>query len=153
MPCALTAARVPRSALQTLGHLLHPGILSPPKRFKMAVCSRVLSGRTLQRAITKSRSTRGVMVVAARARAYHSSTLLQSAPAGARMSPQEVQDTLRMNQYTSGEQFIPPDESGNSSCPVKSFDMNVLRSNNPIEDSHAEAIIRVGSKVRPWSNL
>jgi len=86
------------------------------------------------------------MVVAARARAYHSSTLLQSAPAGARMSPQEVQDTLRMNEYTSGEQFIPPDGSGNSSCPVKSFDMNVLRSNNPIEDSHAEAIIRVGSK-------
>ena len=65
------------------------------------------------------------------------------------MSPQEVQDTLRMNEYTSGEQFISQDTvtGGDASCPVKSFDMNVLRSNNPIEDSHAEAIIRLGSKV------
>jgi len=69
--------------------------------------------------------------------------------AGARMSPQEVQDTLRMNEYTSGEQFISQDTvtGGDASCPVKSFDMNVLRSNNPIEDSHAEAIIRLGSKA------
>ena len=54
-----------------------------------------------------------------------------------------------MNEYTSGEQFISQDTvtGGDASCPVKSFDMNVLRSNNPIEDSHAEAIIRLGSKV------
>ena len=112
----------------------------------MAVCSRALSGRTLQRAITKSR-LRVVATGGRPPRGYHTSALLRSAPAGARMSPQEVQDTLRMNEYTSGEQFIPPDGTGNSSCPVKSFDMNVLRSNTPIEDSHAEAIIRVGSKV------
>ena len=67
---------------------------------------------------------------------------------GGGMSPQEVLKTLQKNEYASGEQFIPREGPyGDSTCPVRSFDMNMLKSNNPIEDSHAQAIIRVGSKV------
>ena len=65
------------------------------------------------------------------------------------MSPQEVLKTLQKNEYASGEQFIPREGPySDSTCPVRSFDMNMLKSNNPIEDSHAQAIIRVGSKVK-----
>jgi len=69
-----------------------------------------------------------------------------AAAAGARLSPQEVTETLRRNEFTSGEQFIAAG-AGNENCPVKSFDTNTLRSNLPTEDAHAEAIIRFGSKA------
>eukprot|EP00096_Caligus_rogercresseyi_P009208 TRINITY_DN3089_c0_g1_i1.p1 TRINITY_DN3089_c0_g1~~TRINITY_DN3089_c0_g1_i1.p1 ORF type:complete len:470 (-),score=135.61 TRINITY_DN3089_c0_g1_i1:798-2207(-) len=54
-----------------------------------------------------------------------------------RFTPQEVSRILRVNEYTSGE-FSP------GSGPVKSFDLNSLKSNNPIEDSHAEAVLHGG---------
>ena len=40
--------------------------------------------------------------------------------------------TLRANEYTNTD--LPPG-------PVKSYDMNTLRSNNPIEDAHSEALL------------
>ena len=43
---------------------------------------------------------------------------------------------LRANEFTSED--ISVDGNG----PVKAFDMNSLRSNNPIEDSHNEAVVR-----------
>ncbi|XP_040581537.1 pyruvate dehydrogenase [acetyl-transferring]-phosphatase 1, mitochondrial [Lepeophtheirus salmonis] len=56
-----------------------------------------------------------------------------------RFTPQEVTRILRSNEFTSGE-FSP------GTGPVKSFDINSFKSNNPIEDSHAEGLLKVGSK-------
>jgi len=53
----------------------------------------------------------------------------------AKLAPAEVTSILRANEYSSNE--LP-------SGPVKSFDMNTLQSNNPIEDSHSEAILTIG---------
>ena len=43
---------------------------------------------------------------------------------------------IRANEFTSEDISV----QGNG--PVKAFDMNSLRSNNPIEDSHNEAVVR-----------
>jgi len=53
----------------------------------------------------------------------------------AKLAPAEVTNILRANEYTSTD--LPHG-------PVKSFDMNTLQSNNPIEDSHSEAVLTVG---------
>jgi len=53
----------------------------------------------------------------------------------AKLAPAEVTTILRANEYTNTD--LPPG-------PVKSYDMNTLQSNNPIEDSHSEAILKVG---------
>lgn len=50
----------------------------------------------------------------------------------AKLAPNEVTNILRANEYTHTD--LPPG-------PVKSFDMNTLQSNNPIEDAHAEALL------------
>jgi len=50
----------------------------------------------------------------------------------AKLTPAEVTNILRGNEYTNHNL---PDG------PVKSFDTNTLQSNNPIEDSHAEALL------------
>jgi len=49
----------------------------------------------------------------------------------AKLAPAEATGILRANEYSCLD--LPPG-------PVKSFDMNTLQSNNPIEDSHAEAL-------------
>jgi len=54
----------------------------------------------------------------------------------AKLTPAEVTNILRANEYT---------ETDLPTGPVKSFDMNTLQSNNPIEDSHAEAILTMGN--------
>lgn len=54
----------------------------------------------------------------------------------AKLTPAEVTNILRANEYTNTD--LPPG-------PVKSFDTNTLQSNNPIEDSHAEAVMTSGS--------
>jgi len=54
----------------------------------------------------------------------------------AKLAPAEVTNILRANEYTSND--LPHG-------PVKSFDMNTLQSNNPIEDSHSEAVLTVGN--------
>jgi len=53
----------------------------------------------------------------------------------AKLAPAEVTSILRGNEYSSTD--LPHG-------PVKSFDMNTLQSNNPIEDSHSEAVLTVG---------
>ena len=53
-----------------------------------------------------------------------------------RLTPQEVSSILRASEYTS------EDISVHGNGPVKAFDMNSLRSNSPIEDSHNEAVVR-----------
>jgi len=53
----------------------------------------------------------------------------------AKLTPAEVTGILRANEYTSTS--LPHG-------PVKSFDMNTLQSNNPIEDAHSEAVLTVG---------
>jgi pyruvate dehydrogenase phosphatase len=45
---------------------------------------------------------------------------------------------LRKNEYT---------DDSNCLKPVKSYDMNTLKSNNPIEDSHAEACLTANSSA------
>ena len=69
---------------------------------------------------------------------FHNSSIHKST----RLTPSEATNILRKNEYTTDELWT-GSESGNS--PVKSFDMNSIRSNNPTEDSHSEAIIRFGS--------
>ena len=59
-----------------------------------------------------------------------------------RLTPVEASNILRKNEYTTDDLWTGP-EAGN--CPVKAFDMNSIRSNNPTEDAHSEAIIRVGT--------
>ena len=59
-----------------------------------------------------------------------------------RLTPIEATNILRKSEYTTEERWL-GQEDGN--CPAKSFDMNSLRSNNPSEDAHAEAILRVGT--------
>ncbi|KAG8281493.1 [Pyruvate dehydrogenase [acetyl-transferring]]-phosphatase 1, mitochondrial [Homalodisca vitripennis] len=58
---------------------------------------------------------------------YHSSSQLRAQP---RLTPQEVTDILRQNEHT--HEF----SAGGS---VKAYDSNQLPSNDPIEDTHAEA--------------
>ena len=58
-----------------------------------------------------------------------------------RLTPIEATNILRKNEYTTEEHWLGVEADN---CPVKSFDMNSLRSNNPTEDAHAEAILRVG---------
>jgi pyruvate dehydrogenase phosphatase len=53
----------------------------------------------------------------------------------AKLTPAEVTGILRANEYTNTE--LP-------SGPVKSYDMNTLRSNNPTEDAHTEARLSNG---------
>ena len=53
-----------------------------------------------------------------------------------RLTPQEVSSIIRANEYTS------EDISTTGNGPVKAFDFNSLRSNNPIEDSHNEAVVK-----------
>ena len=53
-----------------------------------------------------------------------------------RLTPPEASQILRANEYSSED--ISVDGNG----PVKAFDMNSLKSNNPIEDAHNEAIVR-----------
>jgi pyruvate dehydrogenase phosphatase len=53
----------------------------------------------------------------------------------AKLTPAEVTAMLRGNEYTNSD--LPPG-------PVKSFETNCLRSNNPVEDSHSEAIVSNG---------
>ena len=60
---------------------------------------------------------------------------LSSALTQVRMTPQEVDKVLKANEVS--ETFL--------EGPVKSFDTNTLASNNPIEDSHAEALLPDGS--------
>jgi len=50
----------------------------------------------------------------------------------AKLTPAEVSTILRFNEYSHCD--LPPG-------PVKSFETNTLRSNNPIEDSHSEAFL------------
>ena len=50
----------------------------------------------------------------------------------AKLTPAEVTLMLRANEYTNSD--LP-------TGPVKSYDMNTLRSNNPIEDAHSEALL------------
>lgn len=50
----------------------------------------------------------------------------------AKLAPQEVTSVLRANEYSCSD--LPHG-------PVKSFDMNTLQSNNPIEDSHSEGLL------------
>jgi len=69
---------------------------------------------------------------------FHNSSICKST----RLTPSEATNILRKNEYTTDELWT-GSENGNS--PVKSFDMNSIRSNNPTEDSHSEAIIRFGS--------
>ena len=59
-----------------------------------------------------------------------------------RLTPAEATNILRKHEYTTEEPWMGP-ETGNS--PVKAFDMNSIRSNNPTEDAHSEAILRVGT--------
>ena len=59
-----------------------------------------------------------------------------------RLTPAEATNILRANEYTTDELWA---GSGTGHSPVKSFDMNSIRSNNPTEDAHSEAIIRVGT--------
>ena len=65
-----------------------------------------------------------------------------SSKSASRLTPIEATNILRKNEYTTEERWL-GQEDGN--CPAKSFDMNSLRSNNPSEDAHAEAILRVGT--------
>merc|ERR1719154_85320 len=53
----------------------------------------------------------------------------------AKLTPAEVTSVLRANEYSSTS--LPHG-------PVKSFDMNTLQSNNPIEDAHSEGVVTVG---------
>lgn len=53
----------------------------------------------------------------------------------AKLTPAEVSAMLRGNEYSISD--LPPG-------PVKSFETNTLRSNNPTEDSHSEAIVSNG---------
>ena len=62
--------------------------------------------------------------------------------ASTRLTPAEATNILRKHEYTTEEPWMGP-ETGNS--PVKAFDMNSIRSNNPTEDAHSEAILRVGT--------
>ena len=59
-----------------------------------------------------------------------------------RLTPTEATNILRKNEYTTHELWT---NSGEGNSPVKSFDMNSIRSNNPTEDAHSEAIIRFGT--------
>jgi len=52
-----------------------------------------------------------------------------------KLTPTEVTSILRANEYHSVE--LPPG-------PVKSYETNTLRSNNPIEDAHAESLLTNG---------
>ena len=65
-----------------------------------------------------------------------------SKQASTRLTPAEATNMLRKHEYTTEEDWLGP-QTDNS--PVKSFDMNSLRSNNPTEDAHSEAILRVGT--------
>lgn len=67
-------------------------------------------------------------------RHFHSAPRLNQS--ASRLTPQEVSAILRANEYTSEE--ISVDGNG----PVKAFDINTLRSNDPVEDSHNEVIVR-----------
>jgi len=58
---------------------------------------------------------------------YHTSSHLKAQP---RLTPQEVTDILRLNEYTL--EFTTPGS-------VKSYDSNQLSSNDPIEDTRSEA--------------
>ena len=53
----------------------------------------------------------------------------------AKLTPAEVSAMLRGNEYSISD--LPPG-------PIKSFETNTLRSNNPTEDSHSEAIVSYG---------
>lgn len=55
----------------------------------------------------------------------------------AKLTPAEVTSILRGNEYSRTE--LP-------SGPVKAFEMNSLRSNNPVEDAHAEARLTSGGE-------
>ena len=59
-----------------------------------------------------------------------------------RLTPIEATNILRKHEYTTDDNWLGP---GDGHSPVKSFDMNSIRSNNPTEDAHSEAIIRVGT--------
>ena len=65
-----------------------------------------------------------------------------SACKSTRLTPTEATNILRKNEYTTDELWT---DSGEGNSPVKSFDMNSIRSNNPTEDAHSEAIIRFGT--------
>ena len=69
---------------------------------------------------------------------FHKSSACKST----RLTPTEATNILRKNEYTTDELWT---DSGKGYSPVKSFDMNSIRSNNPTEDAHSEAIIRFGT--------
>ena len=71
-------------------------------------------------------------------RNFHKSSTYKST----RLTPTEATNILRKNEYTTDELWT---DSGKGNSPVKSFDMNSIRSNNPTEDAHSEAIIRFGT--------
>lgn len=82
-----------------------------------------------------SDSTRARGTAKSRGSARLSSRSLQiSSPSQyqAKLTPAEVTVTLRANEYTNSD--LP-------TGPIKSYDMNTLRSNNPIEDAHSEALL------------
>jgi hypothetical protein len=64
-----------------------------------------------------------------------------------RLTPQEVSSILRANEYTS------EDISTTGNGPVKAFDLNSLRSNNPIEDSHNEAVVKPPGQGMAFTKL
>ena len=55
------------------------------------------------------------------------------------LTPVEVTALLRESEFTSSRPM----------GPVKSYDLNTLRSNNPIEDSHSEGVVNLGGSRRP----
>jgi hypothetical protein len=61
----------------------------------------------------------------------------------AKLTPAEVSARLRAGEFTTGEE-----DHVFRSGPVKSVDFNKLRSNNPIEDAHAEGVADLGEGGR-----
>ena len=57
------------------------------------------------------------------------------------MTPATASKILRRDEFTSGELYA----EGES--PVRFFETNTLASNNPIEDSHAEAILNFHTNI------
>ena len=104
---------------------VRPGVILTNQRRAL---TRLSHGRRLHQQVDSySRVWRGHDLTCRRSLGLSSPHLYQ-----AKLTPAEVTNILRANEYTNND--LPPG-------PVKSFDTNTLQSNNPIEDSHAEAML------------
>ncbi len=72
---------------------------------------------------------------------FFSAGVVRASPLASKLTPAEVTSRLRGNEFTTGEE-----EHIFRAGPVKSVDFNKLKSNNPIEDAHAEGVADLGDR-------